>query len=90
MTHMEEVNKVRVRLDSDDYHRAIDAHDRGAVVTVKGDLEKEGNLTWLSRAKIESISRGGIDSTRTVVLARPRLVWLGPALTRLPTRRLVA
>lgn len=48
-------NKVRVRLEPDDYHRAITAHDEGRTISVSGDLEKEGNLSWLYRATLAQV-----------------------------------
>lgn len=47
--------KVRVRLEPDDYHRAITAHDEGRAISVTGDLEREGNLSWLYRAAITQV-----------------------------------
>ena len=49
-------NKVRVHLDEADYHRALTAHDQGAVVSVTGNLEREGNLSWLYQATISQIN----------------------------------
>lgn len=49
-------NKMRVHLDEADYHRALTAHDQGAVITVTGNLEKEGNLSWLYQATISQIN----------------------------------
>lgn len=48
-------HKLRVRLEPEDYHRAVAAHDAGSVVRVSGDLEKEGNLAWLLRARIDTV-----------------------------------
>ncbi|WP_322938040.1 hypothetical protein [Nocardioides bizhenqiangii] len=48
-------NKLRVHLGQDDYHRALNAHDQGSVVQVAGDLEKEGNLSWLYHAQITGV-----------------------------------
>lgn len=44
--------KLRVHLEEDDYHRALSAHDRGSIVRVAGNLEREGNLSWLYQARI--------------------------------------
>lgn len=52
-------NKLRVRLDPEDYHRAVAAHDAGSLIRVAGDLEREGNLAWLYGAEIETILDGG-------------------------------
>lgn len=43
---------VRVRLSPDDYHRAVAAHDEDVLVTIKGRLERSGNLHWLYKAEI--------------------------------------
>lgn len=48
--------KLRVRLDEDDYHRALQAHDEGRGVTVVGDLEREGNISWLYHARIVTVT----------------------------------
>jgi hypothetical protein len=48
--------KLRVRLDEDDYHRALQAHDEGRGVTVVGDLEREGNISWLYNARILTLT----------------------------------
>lgn len=49
-------NKLRVRLDDDDYHRAINAHDQDEIVHVVGTLEREGNLSWLYDARIAAVT----------------------------------
>lgn len=49
-------NKLRVHLDSEDYHRALRAHDRGSVVRVVGNLERQGNLSYLYKARITGVS----------------------------------
>lgn len=51
----EPANKLRVHLSEEDYHRALNAHDQGWVVQVRGDLEKEGNLSWLYHATVVSV-----------------------------------
>ncbi len=48
--------RFRVRLDSDDYHRAVAAHYQDAEVTVQGTLEREGNLSWLYKARLIDVS----------------------------------
>ncbi len=55
--------KLRVRLDPGDYHRAVSAHDNGAIVKVFGDLEREGNLAWLYDATIETVREGDVDES---------------------------
>lgn len=52
----EPARKLRVRLSEEDYHSAINAHDQGHIVHVQGDLEKEGNLSWLYHAQVSSVS----------------------------------
>ena len=59
----EPARKLRVRLEPDDYHRALNAHDQGAMVEVSGDLEREGNLSWLYHARITAISAPHEGST---------------------------
>lgn len=59
----EPAKKLRVRLESDDYHRALSAHDDGSVVHVEGDLEKEGTMAWLYRAHVAGIERAQPDHT---------------------------
>ena len=49
-------NKLRVHLSEEDYHRAINAHDQGHIVHVEGDLEKEGNLSWLYHALVTGVT----------------------------------
>lgn len=48
--------KVRVHLSEEDYHRAINAHDHGHIVHVQGDLEKEGNLSWLYHGQVTGVT----------------------------------
>ena len=43
----ESANKARVRLEAEDYDKAIQAHREGRIVRVTGSLEREGNLFWL-------------------------------------------
>lgn len=38
---------VRVRLESEDYRKALEAHQRNAELTVSGRLEREGHYYWL-------------------------------------------
>lgn len=59
----EPANKVRVRLESDDYHRAITAHDEGRAISVSGDLEREGNLAWLYRAALTEVGDERVATT---------------------------
>lgn len=47
--------KMRVHLQEEDYHRALSAHDEGKAVQVSGNLEKEGNLSWLYQAHLTRI-----------------------------------
>lgn len=49
--------KLRVHLGSEDYHRALGAHDLGSLVQVAGNLEREGNLSYLYQARITRVSR---------------------------------
>lgn len=49
-------NKLRVHLSSEDYHRALGAHDRGSIIRVAGNLEREGNLSYLYQARITGVS----------------------------------
>jgi hypothetical protein len=46
---------VRVHLSSEDYHRAVQAHDDDLAVEVAGDLERDGNLYWLYRARVVDV-----------------------------------
>jgi hypothetical protein len=46
---------VRVHLDSDDYHLAVEAHDQDRGVRVSGDVEREGNLHWMYHARITAV-----------------------------------
>ncbi|MEL7974353.1 hypothetical protein AAG589_00695 [Isoptericola sp. F-RaC21] len=48
--------KLRVHLDPEDYHRALGAHDRGSIIRVAGNLEREGNLSHLYQARITAVS----------------------------------
>ncbi|MEU7135148.1 hypothetical protein [Streptomyces sp. NPDC046261] len=53
--------KVRVRLaDEEDYHEAIRAHEEDLALQVSGNLEKEGNLSWLYNATVIQ-TLGSID-----------------------------
>jgi hypothetical protein len=45
-----DINKVRVRLDADQYEVAMEAHRREASLQVRGRLEKENNRWWLYNA----------------------------------------
>lgn len=54
--------KLRVRLDPEDYHRALNAHDEGSIVHVTGDYEREGNLSWLYDAEITRIVAAETES----------------------------
>jgi hypothetical protein len=57
--------KVRVHLSSpDDYHAAVQAHDRELLVQVSGDLEREGNLHWLYRARLLAVLEPSPPSNR--------------------------
>ncbi|WP_394615251.1 hypothetical protein JNUCC0626_36425 [Lentzea sp. JNUCC 0626] len=48
--------KFRVRLaDTDQYHLAVRAHDEDLAVQVFGDWERDGMLSWLYNAHIQSI-----------------------------------
>lgn len=50
--------KYRLRLEGDDdYHRAVQAHDADDLVTISGELSREGNLTWIYSARLLSVSR---------------------------------
>lgn len=49
-------HKIRVHLSEEDYHRAVNAHDKGHIVHVQGDLEREGNLSWLYHAQITGVT----------------------------------
>jgi len=40
--------KVRVRLDSEQYRRALEAHAAGMWVLVRGKVEKDGNSFWMN------------------------------------------
>ncbi|MEV1071087.1 hypothetical protein [Micromonospora parva] len=45
--------RVRVRLaDSEEYHRAVRAHDEDRVLAVEGTLERDGNIFWLYGAEV--------------------------------------
>jgi hypothetical protein len=45
--------KVRVRLrDPEGYHSAVKAHDEDLVLAVDGQLERDGNLSWLYDAEV--------------------------------------
>lgn len=45
-----DINKVRVRLDADQYEIAMEAHRREESLEVRGRLEKENNRWWLYNA----------------------------------------
>jgi hypothetical protein len=45
-----DINKVRVRLDAEQYEVAMEAHRREASLRVRGRLEKENNRWWLYNA----------------------------------------
>lgn len=47
--------KLRVKLEEEDYHRALTAHDQHHIIRVSGNLEKEGNLSWLYQARITAV-----------------------------------
>lgn len=49
-------NKLRVHLHAEDYHRALRAHDRGSVIRVAGNLERQGSLSYLYQARITGVS----------------------------------
>ncbi|WP_326678261.1 hypothetical protein [Streptomyces sp. NBC_01237] len=56
--------KVRVRLaDEEDYHEAIRAHEEDLAIQVSGNLEKEGNLSWLYNATVIR-TMGHVDDYR--------------------------
>lgn len=57
----EPAKKLRVHLSEEDYHRALSAHDQGNIVHVSGDLEREGNLSWLYRAQVTGVTEPQID-----------------------------
>lgn len=45
--------KVRVRLsDTDDYHKAVVAHDDDRAIRVTGGLTREGQMSWLYNARV--------------------------------------
>ncbi|QFU94071.1 hypothetical protein [Amycolatopsis sp. YIM 10] len=48
--------KYRVRLlDAEQYHLATRAHDEDLAIRVRGDLEREGSISWLYNAEIQGI-----------------------------------
>jgi hypothetical protein len=52
--------KYRVRLESSqEYHRAVQAHDAEDLVTVSGEVSREGNLTWLYDARLVGVRPAG-------------------------------
>lgn len=65
--------KLRVHLEEDDYHRALTAHDQGNVVEVTGNLEREGNLSWLYQAHITAIVEQAEPANPTTEGPEPRL-----------------
>jgi hypothetical protein len=50
-----DVRKARVRLTSEQYEMAIEAHHEEASLRVRGILERDGNLYWLNHASDVSI-----------------------------------
>jgi hypothetical protein len=44
--------KIRVRLNDDDYHRALIAHDEDRAVVVVGVIEREGNIYWMYEGRL--------------------------------------
>ena len=50
------VRHFRVRLEADEYHRALEAHDRDDLVSVRGNLTREANLTWLYQASLVGVT----------------------------------
>ncbi len=48
--------KLRVHLDADDYQRALEAHGAGQLLTVRGTLEREHNLSHLYGASVTGVS----------------------------------
>lgn len=48
--------KKLIHLEEADYHRALRAHDEGKVLRVAGNLEREGNLSWLYQARILEVT----------------------------------
>jgi hypothetical protein len=60
-----DINKVRVRLDADQYELAMEAHRREASLQVRGRLEKENNRWWLYNATdLEIVERLNSESPR--------------------------
>jgi hypothetical protein len=60
-----DINKVRVRLDADQYEIAMDAHRREASLRVAGRLEKENNRWWLyNPTHVEIVERLDIAASR--------------------------
>lgn len=58
--------KIRVHLSSDDYHRALAAHDQNMAITVTGNLEREGTLSHLYAARITDVTpTEGSESTES-------------------------
>lgn len=57
------LRKVRVRLDPDDYHRAVAAHDQEQNVVFRGTLEREKNLHWLYNAHLIRVEPREQDPT---------------------------
>jgi hypothetical protein len=44
-----QLRRVWAELDTPEYERALQAHNEGQVVTLRGDLERIGNRYWLRR-----------------------------------------
>lgn len=55
--------KLRVRLNDDDYHIALRAHDRNDAVIIEGRMEREGNIHWVYDGRLVSVL-GSIEDIR--------------------------
>lgn len=64
-------HKVRVRLNDDDYHRALTAHDEDLAVAVEGVVEREGNVSWIYKGRLVSVL-ASIEEIKAKYSARSR------------------
>jgi hypothetical protein len=63
--------RVRVHLNDNEYHQALQAHDEARAVTVEGAIEREGNINWMYNGRLISVL-SSVDEIRSQLAARSK------------------
>ncbi len=63
--------RVRVHLNDDEYHQAVQAHDEARVVIVEGSIEREGNIYWMYHGRLVSVL-SSVDEIRSQLAAHAK------------------